>query len=137
MNKLYAALTAGFEDPADWYYKSHTAVAPTERASRILAVLTGAVPYASRQFFAYCVCCLVRLTSFWGDIAELDSENTYSDMVRDPDSFSDSFYTLTAPDKDMEALVRMLDKDIADRLQFKTWSEVTAAACLQILRETI
>lgn len=142
MNKLYGLLTVSVEPiAADNYYKKlHMPVQHTPKSGQLCAELLKDVPTRRIPLFACFVCFESLETVFGEEIQKWDTNNTYSRIVKDPNSSPEDGYLLlwdlTQSASSMKHIYRWLDKDITDRLVVPEWLDIISAACLQMLRET-
>lgn len=142
INVLYGILTNGEQAPSaySWYDKVADNPMHTPRIDALrTAILTG-VPANQINFFACCVCSLIKHTEFGTEIMKLDENNTYNVTLQRPLTapHSDDAYTMHQLMQPIDAYIGLkayLDKDISDRLTAPVWLDYMAAGCLQILRE--
>ena len=141
MNRLYGLLVSKVPAPSGWYAKEHTPVSHSVKSQALYEAFTANVPVARLPLFACVVCQLAMKSMFKDEILTLDSENTYSTVVRNPESpsgsTSDVLSDLLMDHESMHQLCRYLDDDIRDRLVVPTWAETASAVCLQLLRSAL
>ena len=148
MNILYALLMAGETPTSDytWYDKHHDNYLLTARMREIRDLIVqdagDKLPMLVCQ-----ICAMVLYTQFGQQIKELDSNNTYQDVTRPPQSDHNDdrycFFTvienkaipLIKPASAYQKLRNYLEDDIASVVDNSSWLDLIAAACLQLLRE--
>lgn len=141
INKLYSLLIGAHYSPDSRYAKRCSSVMHTERTQALQAYITSNVPGNRVPFFACVVCYEVLNSVFGADIRQLDPENTYNPMVRDPLATPTDttllLHDLTAPVSSFRASYKYLDADIKERLVTPAWIDCVGACCLQMLREAL
>lgn len=141
MNRLYGLLTYNAGEVSGWYAKLHTPAAHSVKSKKICDALTSLVPNERLPLFACAVCKLAMNSIFRNAILELDPENTYDAVVRDPSAPSgDSgniMCDMVVPAEGMQRLIAYFDKDIKETLVVPNWPEIASAACLQMLRDAL
>lgn len=141
MNRLYGLLVAKSMAPSGWYAKEHTPVAHSVKSQELYDAFTAGVPVERLPLFACVVCQLAVKSMFKDEILALDPENTYTTVIRNPESpsgsTSDVMSDLLSDHESMRRLFKYLDNDIRERLVVPTWVETASAVCLQLLRSAL
>jgi len=146
MNILYSLLTSSIPESAlsaDYYGKKRSGIGHTYKSSQLCQIIAGHVPTSRLPMFACVICDGILHTIFGSDIMELDPNNTYAPVCRNPNAAIPGtdpalcIYDLTKPARDLKTIRPMLDTDIQDRLITPSWIDYMGAACLQMLRETV
>ena len=140
MNTLYGLL-ADAVSISGWYMKKYNPLFHTDKSKALQTLMLSEVPAAKIPMFICVVCSVVISTGFGEEILALDPNNTYNPVGRPPGTSSEDqaflMCDLIGTEKSYKLFQRYLDEDIKKRLVVPTWTEHLAAACLQILRETV
>jgi hypothetical protein len=139
-NRLYGLLTYGHNLEGSYYKKLHTPVFPTNNGIEIQKIILSGVPEERIPMLACFLCYEVMFTEFGAEIRELDGNNTYNPVSKNPSlgvlDQNNLLHDLTGPVSDYKFMYRYLADDIVSRLSVPTWLDLMAAGCLQMLRET-
>jgi hypothetical protein len=135
-NVLYAMITHGHTiSNSDYYRKLGTPVFMSEKAEKLQNILISGVTDANLALFASVLCYMSQFTAFGAEILEKDPNNTYFEPQRANLSANCAFSGLSHPISLYEKAVRYLDADIKALLDAPDFFDITAAICLQLLRE--
>lgn len=137
INLLYSILTSDYTiSPTDVYSKRRGQLWVPPECSAIKNYLLAGVTDTDASLVASVICYEALQTRFGPEILELDSNNTYVKVTRAAGNNSDLLcvYQHTVTTEALGQIVQYLDKDIRERLAVTSWSDITAACCLQLLR---
>lgn len=141
MNKLFSILMQYKAVPAAfaWYAKRTSPVMITSKMKKLVDIVTLDVPDTRLALYVSNICYLVLQTQYGPEILQLDPDNTYVPVKRDPNvAHSNQDYcmhNLIQPAGKYKMVKAFLDNDILDLVDTNSWLDCIGAACLQLLRE--